>query len=100
MPVLELKTKEDKTLYEIYRRLFAAATPSGDFDKLVANAKIDEHGRKHIPFMDYEITSNDMDNIIMTVLKENKIKKGDWGKFKTTVYLGCSPKTKIGTKKN
>jgi len=93
--MLELKTKEDKVLYEIYKRLFAASTPTGDFDELVANARIDDEGKRHIPFMDYEIDDDVMDNIIETVLKENRIRKKERSKYKTTIYLGCSPKSRI-----
>jgi len=93
--VLELKTKEAKIEYEIYRRLFAASTPPGDFDELVANATIDEKGQRHIPFMDYEISHNDMDAIIDAVMKEYKVKKSMRGVYKTRVYLGCSPKSKV-----
>jgi hypothetical protein len=94
--MLELKTKEDKTLYEIYKRLFAAATPPGDFDELVENAEFDKYGRRHIPFMDYEIENDIMDNIINSILDENKIKNEHKRKqYITTIYLGCSPKSKI-----
>jgi ABC-type iron transport system FetAB permease component len=94
MSVFErLVKKEDKILWEIYKRLFAASTPKGDFEELVANAIIDDEGRRHIPFMDYVIEQDVMDNIIETVLKENRVRKDQRGKYKTSVYLGCSPKS-------
>jgi hypothetical protein len=88
----ELRTKEDKCLWEIYTRLFEASTPKGDFNELVENGKKDEHGRIHIPFMDYEIEPDVMDKIIQDTCKEFKIPKKDREKFKNTVYLGCSPR--------
>ena len=94
MSILELKTKEGKVMYEIYKRLFAASTPSADFEELCVNAVIDERGRRHIPFMDYEIESNTMDNIIETILKEKRIRKTMRPQYKVAIYLGCSPKTK------
>jgi hypothetical protein len=94
MNASELKSKEYKVLYEIYRHLFAASTPAGDFNYLIENAVIDSDGRKHIPFLDYEIDNHTMDNIIQTILKENKIPKREYQKYITTVYLGCSPKSR------
>jgi len=88
----ELRTKEDKCLWEIYTRLFAASTPKGDFADLVENATKDEHGKLHIPFDNYVIDPDVMDNIILEVCKEFKIRKSDRPKFKTTAYLGCSPR--------
>jgi len=93
MSVLNLTKKEDKILYEIYSRLYKASSPSADFEELVANAKINEEGKRVINFMDYEIDNDVMDNIIETVLKENRVRKDQRGKYKTTIYLGCSPKS-------
>jgi len=86
--------KEEKAMIECYRRLFKESTPSGDFDKLVANAKLNKEGRKVIPFMDYEIEENVMSNIIDDVADEFKIKENRRDAFRISIYLGCSPKTK------
>ena len=96
----ELKNKDDKICWEIYRLLFAAASPPADFDELVKNATIDEHGKKHIPFMEYEIDERVMDIIIAYTLKEKKVKKDQWQKFKNIIYLGCSPKTRQNNNMN
>jgi hypothetical protein len=96
----DLKTKESKCEWEIYRRLFEASTPRGNFDALVEYAVVndvrDEQGKISIPFMDYEIEQEKLDNIIEQVCKELKIRKFYRSIIKTRVYLGCSPRfTKI-----
>ena len=79
-----------------YREMFAASTPSADFDELMANATINEHGQKEIPYMDYEISSEEFDKILDMFLNDKKIKMTTLEKkvFSQTIHLGCSPKTK------
>lgn len=78
-----------------YRQLFANATPPASFDKLVEEASINEHGQKEIPFMNYEIDEELMNSIIDETIKAYKIKdKTTQQRFRTTIYLGCSPKSK------
>lgn len=98
-----MRTDFDKIMMDIYRELFKNSEPVGDFDELLANATIDEEGRKHIPYMDYEITQENLDRIIDKHLLENKLigprirsigKKFDAQCIKRSIYLGCSPKTK------
>lgn len=92
---MKAKKKEEEALWECYRRLFAASTPQGDFDLMVENATIDDQGRKHIPFMDYEILDVDMERIIKEVIKEYKVApKYRAEAFRMSVLLGASPKTK------
>jgi hypothetical protein len=87
--------KEELALAECYRRLFKQSTPSADFDELCENATIDEHGRKHIPFNDYELEEDKFDQIIMEVIREFKVKPSRRQAFTATILLGCSPKTKL-----
>lgn len=83
------------SMMHCYRQLYAHATPPANFDKLVEEAAINEHGQKVIPFMDYEIDEETMDKIIEDTMKAYKIKgKILKNRFRTTIYLGCSPKTK------
>lgn len=78
-----------------YRQLFAHATPPANFDKLVEDAEINEYGQKIIPFMDYEIEDELLESIINETMKVYKIKdKTTQRRFKTSIYLGCSPKSK------
>ena len=87
-------TKDIKIMFEIYRRAYVAATPSANFDELVANAKIDEHGMKLIPFNDYQLEDDIAKQIIEDVMKEFKVPKWKHKAFHNTYNLGCSPKSK------
>lgn len=90
----KIKTKEDKALYEIYRRAFEASTPKGDWDAMFENAELNEFGQKVIPFMDYELEDEVAKQIVADVLKEYKIPKWKHKMFFNTYWLGCSPKSK------
>lgn len=87
-------SRDEKIIHEIYRDMFKASTPSGDWDELLENATINERGEKEIPFMDYEIDKDEMENIFNKAMKKYRIPKYRICQFKFTVYLGCSPKTK------
>jgi len=88
------QSKIDAAIIECYTRLFKQSEPSGDFAKLMNDATINSEGQKEIPYMDYELGQLDMDNIIDDIIKEFKVPKILRQRFKTTIYLGCSPKTK------
>ena len=87
--------KDEKIIHELYRRSFAASTPKGDWDELLANATTNDRGEKEIPFMDYECELDVMEQILTDVLKENRVPKWRRRQFETAFWLGCSPKTKI-----
>jgi hypothetical protein len=89
------QSRDEKILWEIYRELFKQSEPSGDFDLLVENAEIDEHGKKHIPYNDYVIDLEEMDKIIETILRKYRIPVWRRPSYRFAIYLGCSPKTKI-----
>jgi hypothetical protein len=86
--------KDEEILHELYRRSFAASEPKGDWDDLLANATIDEQGRKHIPYMDYECSEEDLKSIFEGVMKEFKVPKWKRQSYYFGFMLGCSPKTK------
>lgn len=87
-------SKEEKVLYEIYRRIYAEATPKADFYELWKNAELNERGQRDIKFDQYEIDDELMSQIIESSLKEFKIPKNRRGSFSVAIYLGCSPRTK------
>lgn len=87
--------KDEKILMEIYRRAYLASTPQVNFDDLVANATINEHNQKVIPFNDYELDDDIARQIIEDVMKEFKVPKWKRHSFSITYWLGCSPKSKI-----
>jgi hypothetical protein len=89
------QNRDEKILWEIYRELFKQSEPSGDFDLLVENAEIDEHGKKHIPYNEYVIDLEEMDKIIETILRKYRIPVWRRPSYRFAIYLGCSPKTKM-----
>lgn len=87
--------RDVKIMNELYRRSFAASEPKGDWDELVANATIDDEGKKEIPFMEYECEAEVLEKILNDVMKEYKVPKIKRSQFAISFYLGCSPKTKM-----
>ncbi len=88
------ETKEQKIIWQIYRELYKASTPSADFDELVNSAEKNKKGQKIIPFNDYEISEKDYNEIIDRNIKGKKLTKLGQQMIKNTIALGCSPKFK------
>lgn len=88
------ETKEQKIIWDIYRELYKASTPSADFDELVNSAEKNELGQKIIPFNDYEISLEDYQEIIERNLKGQRLTKLKKQAIKNSVALGCSPRFK------
>jgi len=86
--------KVDKLLLETYTRMFALSEPTADFIKLVKEAKLNEQGKKEIPFLEHEITEFNYDKVILTMIKKYKLRGYMIRQFKHTIALGCSPKIK------
>ena len=87
--------KLEKIVLDIYRELYENSEPKADFDHLMKTSPLNEFNQIDIPFMDYEIDQDIMDNIIEKHIKRNKISGYNAKQIKTTVYLGCSPKSKL-----
>lgn len=88
------ETKEQKIVWQIYREMYAISTPPANFDKLVEEAEINELGQKIIPFMDYEISQKDYEEIIERSLKCQRLTKLKKQAIKNTIALSCSPRFK------
>lgn len=98
--MLQATQKEEQAIWECYRRLYKASTPSADFDELVENAPINESGQKQIDYNSYEIEYETCNQIIKDIIKEYKIQKWKRQLFNNTIILGCSPKFKNYEAKN
>lgn len=85
--------KESKIVLDIYRRLYKAATPSVDFDELMANAPVNDRGQKEIDFMSYSLDETVFHEILEDEIKKHK-RVPKWRKqmIRNTVCLGCSPR--------
>jgi hypothetical protein len=93
--VMKATKNEEAAMFECYRRMYKASTPSADFDKLVEEAEVNEQGQKVIDFMSYEISESEYMQILDDVIKEFKVKpKYKAQAFKVSIHLGCSPKFK------
>jgi hypothetical protein len=80
---------------DCYRELYKNATPKANFDKLMEMSPKNDKGQIDIPFMNYGIEADTLDNIIESFINNPKYKmtKREQQEFKNTIYLGCSPKT-------
>lgn len=77
---------------ECYRALYAASTPSANFDELVANAPIDDYGRKYIDYLAYEISEDKFDEIVDEIALKHRLKLYEKKSLQVTLCLGVSPK--------
>jgi len=78
----------DAVMY-CYKRLYEEATPKANFFELPYKDKDSKF------FLDYEIETQTMNEIMEETMKKYKIKRKIWKQaFRNTVLLGCSPKTK------
>lgn len=87
--------KENKAIEECYVELYKNSTPSADFNKLLEEAEENERGEKVIDFDSYEIEESKFNEIIESIIIKYKIKpKYRVEAFKSSMYLGVSPKFK------
>lgn len=92
---MKAKKKENEAIHECYKRLYNNSVPNADFDQLMENAEINEHGLKEIDFNSYEIEKEIFEDILKNIIDEYKIKpKYRAEAFKRTMYLGATPRFK------
>lgn len=83
--------KLEQAISECYQELYKNSEPSADFNKLVAEAKINQFGQKEIDYMAYAIDEARHNAIVDSVIKKYKIKNLLAYQFRNTIMLGCSP---------
>ena len=88
------ETKVQKIIWDIYKELYANSEPSCDFDELYNSAEKNEKGEKIIPFENYFIEQELMDEIIEKHLKNKRLTKLTKNSIRVNVYLGVSPVSK------
>lgn len=107
---------DDELVMDGYKALYAAATPSADFEKLVneCTTYIDYNGKPHesktplskeeliergwkkdIHYMDYELDEKTYQDIVESKIKEHKLKGMRAMAFRNTMYLGSGPTFKL-----
>lgn len=84
----------NKIIHDTYVELYKNSEPKADFDELVKNAEVNCYGQKCIAFNDYEIEQTKLDEIVQSFINKYKLTRWNAEQFNTTIYLGCSPKTK------
>ena len=106
------KLTDDELVMDGYKALYAAATPSVDFEKLVNECVryVDREGkihyteqplttqecaerdwRKDIQYMDYKLDEETYKEIVETKVKEHKLTGFRAMAFRNTMYLGSGP---------
>jgi len=86
---------EEAAMWECYRTLYKASDPPANFDDLMRDAPVNEHGQKVIDYMAYEISMEDYNEIVNETIKEFKIKpKYRADVFRQTMAFGATPKFK------
>lgn len=106
------KITDDELIKDGYKALYAAATPSADFEQLVNECLkyVDSEGKVHytetpltsieckergwqkdIGYMDYELDEETYTTIVENKIKEHKLKGLRAQAFRNTMYLGSGP---------
>lgn len=106
------KLTDEELVMDGYQALYAAATPSADFKKLVDECVrfIDMDGKTHftespltgdecmargwrkdIEYMNYELEEEVYKEIVESKIKEHKLKGYKAQAFRNTMYLGSGP---------
>lgn len=108
------KLTDDELIIDGYKALYAAATPSVDFEKLLnecckyidqeckthytetpltKDECIERGWRKDIDYMSYELDEDLYEEIVQSKIKEHKLKGIRALGFRNQMYLGCGPKS-------
>lgn len=103
---------DNELLIDGYKALYAAATPSADFEQLINECRryVDRDGRVHIvdtpltidecavrgwqkdiEYMNYELDEETYRNIVESKIKEHNLTGFRAEAFKNTMYLGSGP---------
>lgn len=109
---MKRKLTDDELVIDGYKALYAAATPSADFEKLMNECLryVDKTGAVHftdiplskeecmqrewqkdIEYMNYELDVETYKKIIESKIEEHKLTGFKAEAFKNTMLLGCGP---------
>lgn len=106
------KITDEELVMDGYKALYAAATPSVDFEKLINECVryidnesnihytekpltteecIQRNWKKDIEYMNYELDEEIYKDIVESKIKEHKLKGFRAEAFRNTMYLGSGP---------
>jgi hypothetical protein len=88
------EARQKEALLEMFRRAYAASTPPGDFDKLMAESPKNDSGEVLVPYDDYECDHNTLETIVSDVFKEYRVPHYLRQRFRFSFFLGAAPRTK------
>lgn len=71
--------------------IYKASIPSASWDDLLRDSPRNEAGQIEVPFEDYHISDQILDDIIQETAKKYRLSKADLESLRTNVYLGPSP---------
>ena len=86
------QNRDEKIVFDYYRRVYKAATPSADFDELMENAPINDNNQKVIDYNSYEIEEEIMEQIIKDIFKQYRVPVYRRKAFQFEFHLGCGPR--------
>jgi hypothetical protein len=85
----------NKKFREIYHEamteIYKASIPSASWDELLRDSPRNEAGQILIPYEDYHISDQILDEIIETTAKKYRLNQFDLQSLRSNVYLGPSP---------
>lgn len=87
-----MKKDISNIIFETFQLIYDVSTPSANFQVLYDEAEKDSSGSRIIPFNDYEIQQTLCDEIIENQIKKYKMNQTISSIFRTSIYLGPSPK--------
>lgn len=104
--MLTFDKKSIALIDRIYRDLYANSTPPGDYDKLIEQFYLEieaypteeekrKNAHKHVFYNKHFISNELMKEIMDKHLKKSRVRKDIKEDIRNSLWLGCSPSTKI-----
>ncbi len=83
--------KFEEVYHEAMTEIYKASIPSASWDDLLRDSPRNEAGQIIVPYENYHISDQILDEIIQATAKKYRLSKADLESLRTNVYLGPSP---------
>ena len=91
-PYIRMTNKKFKEVYhETMTEIYKASIPSASWDDLLRDSPRNEAGQIVVPYENYHISDQILDEIIQETAKKHRLSKADLESLRANVYLGPSP---------